>query len=251
MAEDKFIDIHCHLDILKNIEEAVQKAEEKDVNIILTCGVNRHTNRKTMDLSKKYPNVKACLGIYPIDALSMTEKEIDKEIEFIKENKEKITAIGEVGMDFKEDSKNHETQRKTFEKFIDLSLQINKPLIIHSRKAELECIELLEQKKAKKVLMHCFCGKRTLVERIIKNNWFLSIPASIKNSIQFQENAKITPLQQLFCETDSPFLHPDKNQENEPSNVIISYEQIAKQKILPLNEVIKQISKNYKDLFVE
>lgn len=244
-----YIDIHCHLEMCKNVDKCVKNSLEKNVGIVLTQGTSIETNRYALKLAEKYDIVKACLGLYPIDALKMKDEEIDKEIEFIRKNKDKIAGIGEVGIDFKEDSENHERQKENFRKFVELSIELDKPIIIHSRKAELECIEILEEMKARKVIMHCFCGKRKLVERIIKNEWFLTIPTSVKNGEQFQDNARNVPIEQLFCETDSPFLHPDKKDNNEPANVIVSYEKIAEIKNMKVSEIRDKIFDNYIKLF--
>ena len=112
-------------------------------------GLTKNTNRKTLELSKKYPQIKSALGLYPIDALKLTEEEIRKEIKFINENKNKIIAIGEIGIDLKwsNDLKN---QKIIFEKFLKLSKKINKPIIVHSRKAEKKVIEILKNNEIKK-----------------------------------------------------------------------------------------------------
>lgn len=244
-----FIDIHCHLDALQDIENAVQKAEKERVGIILTDGVNVKTNRAALELSKKYASVRSSLGIYPIDALKMKDSEIDREIDFIRKNSNNISSIGEVGMDFKEDEHEHQRQKAIFIKFIRLSIEINKPLTVHSRKAEEECIRILEKEKAKKVIMHCFCGKWKLVERIINNGWFLTVPTSVIRAEQFQNIAEKVPIEQLFCETDSPFLHPQKRWPNEPALVLESYKKIAELKKMKLEDVAKKISDNYDSLF--
>ncbi len=97
--------------------------------------------------------------------------------------------------------------------------------------------------------MHCFGGNMKLVDKIIKNNWYLTAPTNIKHSEHFQKIIQKTPIEQLFCETDSPFLHPDKLPNNEPANVIESYNKIAEIKKMPLAEVEKIIEGNYKRLF--
>mgnify|MGYP002066923431 CR=1 FL=1 len=223
-----FIDAHCHLDMCKGeIGEIIKRAEAKEVKIIITQGVNPLANRKALELAKRYPAVKVALGLYPIDALSLSDREIDAEFKFIKENQKKIIAIGEVGIDFKEDDKEHERQKKIFAKIIELSKEIDKPLIVHSRNAEKECIELLIERGVKKVIMHCFCGKFSLVNEISKQGWFMSIPTNVKSSEHFQNIIMNIPLENLFCETDSPYLHPDKLHNNEPVNVIVSCKSLA------------------------
>ncbi|MEK6825452.1 MAG: TatD family hydrolase [Nanoarchaeota archaeon] len=243
--KSSFIDIHCHLEMLPHTAEVIERAKKASVNTILTQGVNPETNRAALVLADKYPEVKACLGIYPIDALKMSDKEIDTEIAFIIKNKKRIIAIGEVGMDFKEDEKEHERQKKIFTKMIELSLELNIPVIVHSRKAELECIELLESLKVKKVIMHCFCGKWNLIQRIQKNGWFLTVPTSVTKAEQFQRVASEITFAQLFCETDAPFLHPEKKWPNEPALVVESYKKIAELRGMSLNQIAEAVMENY------
>jgi len=245
-----FIDTHCHIDYFeeKETEKIVENAKKAGVKIMLNSGSHVESLKKTLDLIKKYPEVRAVLGIFPIDTLKLSEDELSDQIDLIRKNKDNIVAIGEVGIDLKE-SDDLESQRKTFQKFIDLAKELDKPIVIHSRKAELECIELLEKSQHKKIVMHCFSGKRKLVERVRDNGWYLSIPTSVNNSEQFQDMISIVPIEQLFCETDSPFLHPLKERNNEPANVIYSYKKIAEIKGLSLKEVEKQIEMNYKKLF--
>ncbi len=245
-----FIDIHCHLELLKDANKVVKDAKKKNVKIILTNGVDRETNRKSLEFSNKFPEVKACLGIYPIDALKISDKEIEEEIKFIEKDKNKIIAIGEVGIDFKEDSTQHKRQEEIFEKFIKLSMKINKPIIVHSRKAESKCIEILERLEAKKVLMHCFFGEIKLVDRIVKNNWYLSIPTCVVYNEQMKEVVRRVDIDKLLCETDSPYMHPKREWPNEPANVVESYKKISEIKGISLKEVEKIIEKNYKRLFL-
>lgn len=244
-----FIDVHCHLDRCKgNSEEIISRARNANVGIIVNNGVGKDTNKKTLELSKKFGEIKAALGIYPIDALKLTDKEIDSEIDFIRKNKEKVVAIGEVGLDFKE-SKEIDKQIKNLSKFIDLAKELDVPIIVHSRKAEKECVELLEKTGAKKVIMHCFSGDFKLVEKIKNNKWSFSIPAIVKFSEHFQKLAREIPIEQLFCETDSPYLHPEKKTNNEPALVVEGYKKIAEIKGISLRECESKIENNYNNLF--
>ncbi len=250
-----FIDVHCHLDMLEkegvSVKKAITNAVKKGVDVIVVNGVNPNHNRDILSFSDDFSEIKPALGMYPLDALGLTDKVIDEEIDFIIQNKKKVSAIGEIGLDLKEESlhKEFDRQKKVFSKFVNLGIKLNKPVIVHSRKAELQTIELLEELGAKKVIMHCFSGKMTLVDRIIKNNWCLSIPANCKYSQQFQDVIKRVPIENLLCETDSPYLHPDKEWPNEPVNVIESYKKIAEIKDIKLKEVEKKIENNFNELF--
>jgi TatD DNase family protein len=244
-----FIDAHSHIDLLDDYKTAIKNAEKEKVKIIV-AGIDIKSNRKILEIKKENPEVQICLGIYPSDALKLSEKEFDSEIEFIKKNKDKILAIGEVGLDLKENSQETlEKQKENLSKFVKLAKELNKPIIIHSRKAEEECINFLEKLNYNKIIMHCFSGNFKLVKRIIEKNWMMTIPTSVKNSQHFQKVVEINPIENLLCETDSPFLHPDKKFPNEPANVIESYKKISKIKNIPLKEVEQIIEKNYANFF--
>ncbi len=256
-----FIDIHSHLDhslIYSKIDEIVKNAQNAGLKHIITNGINPETNRICLELSKKYDIVKCGMGIYPRNALKkeieagdypikLEDFDIDEEIQFIKKNKNNIIAITEVGLDFVHGE--DKQQIEDFEKMIKLSESLSKPIVVHSRKAEAKCIEMLESSKNKKIIMHCFSGRKALVNRIIDNGWFLTIPTIVVRSFQFQDNAKIAPITQLFCETDSPYLSPYKEQINEPAFVVESYNKLAEIKNMDVGEVANNIYMNWQRIF--
>ncbi len=245
-----FIDVHCHLDYFSDekISDIIEKCRKNKVNLIVANGTNPETNRKVLSLSDSFPEVFAALGIYPIECLKMNEKEIDEEISFMKKMKKYISAIGEVGVDLKE-SGDLKTQLKNLKKFTDLSKNLNIPIIIHSRKAEKETIDFLEKENVKKVVMHHFSGNFKLVRRIFEKGWHISIPTSVVRSEHFQKIILEAPLENLLCETDSPFLHPKKSGDNDPSNVIYSYKKISEIKKISIDKVAEKISNNFKNIF--
>ncbi|MDP3989906.1 MAG: TatD family hydrolase [archaeon] len=247
-----YVDVHCHLDMIdRPVEEVVENARKKNVKAIVTQGVNPANNWVVLKIAEKFKEVIPALGMYPLDCLNLKDEEIDAELDFIKKNKDKVFAIGEIGLDLKEDSreKGFEKQKDVFSKFVLLGIKLKKPIIVHSRKAELDVIEILESLEAKKVIMHCFSGKMKLVDRVVKNGWFLSIPANVKYSQQFQDVVKRVPIESLLCETDSPYLSPDKEFPNKPENVVESYKKIAEIKGLSLKKVEEIIEENFKKLF--
>ncbi|MFA6022543.1 MAG: TatD family hydrolase [Candidatus Pacearchaeota archaeon] len=246
-----YIDVHCHIDRYEDekIKGIIERARKAGIGIIINNGNNIDRNKKILEMFKDYNEVKIALGIYPTECLDYDDKRIDEEIKFIRKNKAKIVAIGEVGIDLNERG-DIEKQKKNLGKFVKLAMELNKPIIIHSRKAELETVEFLEGFKYKKIIMHCFSGKMSLVKRILDNGWYLSIPANVKYSEHFQNVIKIAPIEQLFCETDSPWLHPDKELNNEPANVIESYKKIAEIKKMKFENVKNKIFENYERLFL-
>src|SRR3989344_7808179 len=202
------VDVHCHLTAEKfknKLDNVIKNAKKNNVISIISNGLNFKDNLNVLKLSKKYSIVNASLGLYPLDAVKLNEKDLEKVFEQIKDNKKNIIAIGEVGMDFKY-SQDHKKQKEIFLKIIELSEKIKKPLIIHSRGAEKEVIELLETSKSKRFLMHCFTGNYKLVKKIFDNNYFLSIPCNIVKSTHFKDIVKNFEMKQILTETDSPYL---------------------------------------------
>lgn len=256
-----FVDAHSHLDhplLINKIDEIVQRAKAAGLRHIITNGINPETNRICLELSKKYGIVKCGMGIYPRNSLKkemesgeyqlkIDDFDVDEEISFIRKNKNGIVAVSEVGLDFV--SGEDDQQIEDFGKMIKLSEELEKPIIVHSRKAELKCIEMLESSKNKKIVMHCFSGKKPLVKRIADNGWFLSVPTIVVRSQQFQDIAKNVPITQLFCETDSPYLGPYKDQWNEPAFVVEGYRKIAEIKNMELSEVANNVYMNWQGLF--
>jgi len=259
------IDIHSHLDHCyfdDDLDKVISNAKKAKVKVILTAGINPEKNRISLELAEKYDIVKACLGIHPIqydNNESNTQKnknnnlkdiDIDKEIKFIEKNKNNVIAIGEVGLDYHWDKDNKKEQQVLLEKMISLAEKLNKPIIVHSRKAEQDCIDMLRSSKLKKIIMHCFTGKKSLVKEIVDNGWFITAPTCIVRSTQFQENVKLAPINQIFCETDAPYLTPFKDKRNESAFIVEAYKKLAEIKKMELKEVVNNIWMNYQKKFM-
>ena len=260
------VDVHAHLDhhliYPEKIDEVIENSRKNNIKVIITNGINPETNRLTLELAEKYRDiVKPALGIYPIDALKTEMKrgdyplktndfDFDEELDFIEKNRNKIVAVGEIGLDYCWDSTQHEQQKENFRKLLELAEKIKKPVIVHSRKAEADTVDILEQYKMKKVVMHCFSGNSALVKRIQDNNWHFSIPCNIVRSEQLQKIVKTTNISRLLTETDAPFLSPFKDRMNEPSFIIETIKKIAEIKAMDQEEVANNIFMNYQNLFL-
>ena len=260
------VDVHAHLDIEEffgmkfDLDKVLKKCVSENVVSIVAQGVNIESNRRVLEISSKNNIVKAALGIYPTHCFEMIknglEKEFDDEIKFIDKQlkSKKAIAVGEVGLDYKEVSPtddNKKIMKDCLHKFVELAKKHNVPLILHSRKAELELIEILELEgmKDKKVIMHCFSGRKHLVKRVNENGWYLTIPANVGRLEHFQYVARDTPLSGLLTETDTPYLSPDPKTLNDPSNVKYAIKKIAEIKKMNETEVINIIYNNYQRLF--
>jgi len=175
-----------------------------------------------------------------------TDFDVDEELEFIK--KQKPIALGEVGLEYKYGT-DFETQKKVFQKFIELGEKLNVPLLIHSRKAELDVVEMIESSSIKKAVMHCFCGKLKLAKRAYDNGCFFSIPTNVVRNEHFQKIVEIVDIGKIFTETDAPYLSPFPGKRNEPAFITESVNKIAEIKKMTVEETGNNIFKNYLSIF--
>jgi len=248
------VDIHAHMDyeaFEKDLEEVLKRAKEAGVSAIINNGTHPESNRKTLELAKKYSIIKAALGYYPLHAIEVSQEEFEEELKFIESQKENIIAIGEVGLDFHWDKKleNFEKQKKCFQKIIELSERTKKPLIVHSRGCEETAFDMLKSSNAKAV-MHCFGGKTALAKRIADEGYYFSIPCNVVRSKSFQKLLKAININQLFTETDAPYLSPVPEKRNEPSNIKQAIKKIAELKGFTESETENNLFLNYQRFFL-
>jgi len=234
------------MDVL-DIDQATENMKKANV-MAVTCGIHPKTNRIALELAQKYENVKCSLGLYPIDAFQTEinekfEVDIAKELAWIEEHSDNMVAIGEIGLDYKT-GKDKVAQKKLFVRQLELAKKLNKPVVIHSRKAEADAIEILE-KFDLTVIMHCFSGKKKLVHRAMDNGYYFTVPTSVVKSQQYQYLAENVPLNRMFCETDSPYMSPYPDIPNEPAFVVESYKKISELRGLDIKEVENLIYNNF------
>lgn len=265
------IDIHCHLDhymYKSDLKEVLARAEKKGINVI-AAGIDGYTNKICLEIAEKYNNVFVSLGFYPSDSLDREGyykenpdakiSNIEEEIELIKKQKDnpKFIVLGEVGLDLFT-GKDIEKQIKDFKQMIELAILLDKPIVIHSRDAEEEALVVLNEYKDKikpeKVILHCFSGKKALIREAVKKGYSFSIPTNIVKSSSFKQLVKICPIEQIFLETDGPYLSPFKNDDksfnrNEPSNILESIKVIAQIKEISEKDLEKALESNFKRVF--
>jgi len=246
----KLVDVHAHLESSQfdgDLDSVIDNFKKSGGEFIINSGTDPERNKKTLALSKKYDCVKCSFGMYPVGDY----RDIEGSIKWIKKNKDVCVAIGEIGLDYDNEERrsNAENQKKLFRKMLELAKKLDKTVIIHSRQAELEAIEILEEERVKNVVMHCFCGKRGLIKRCVENGWSFSVPPVIKRWNNFEMLVKIVPLGQLLTETDAPYLGPNSKERNEPKNVSVTIQEIARIKGVSEEGVAEQIFINAKKLF--
>ncbi|HLE06161.1 MAG TPA: TatD family hydrolase [Candidatus Nanoarchaeia archaeon] len=245
-----YADVHAHLthEFFKNdLPEVILRA--KDV-IIHCAGSGIEDNKRVLELTSRYPNVRASLGLYPWDAVRLGEDLVDINLEFIRANASKLVCIGEVGLDFFEGKAESdlEFQEWVFNSVLELAEELTKPVIIHSRAAEKRVLELLSEHEVTGVI-HCYTGSHKLLARFLELGFYFSIPASVVRVNSFQDLVSKLPVDRILTETDSPYLAPVPGGRSEPSYVKDSVKKIAELKGLTLKKMEEQLTSNYNSLF--
>lgn len=242
------VDVHAHLDYEpfdKDLEEVLNRAKKSGVKAIINNSTHLESIKKTLLLSKKYPIIKPALGIHPTNLND--EKQIKASLNLIKT--EKAVALGEIGLDYHYSKDNIEKQKEIFRELLKIAEERNLPVIIHSREATKDTFDILKEYPKLKVIMHCFQGRKSEIKEGIKRNYFFTIPSSINRNDTFRYMAEAIPLNRLLTETDSPYQSPNKEERNEPSNIIIAISAIAKIKGVTEEETANAIFQNYQNLF--
>ena len=250
------IDSHCHLDqdyLFNNIEDIIKRSKDTGVKKLLTICTTHESFENIKKILKIDDIIYGTFGIHPHETKN---NEITKDfiIKNIKSNN-KIIGIGETGLDFYYNLSEKQKQIDSFKKHIEASLELNFPLIVHSRNAENETFEILNnyKKHNTKILMHCFTGSYLFFKEMEKLNSYFSASGIItfNNSKELQETFSKIPNNRLLIETDSPYLAPVpmRGKKNEPSFIKYTAQKLADLKKMDISEIIKITSHNFNSLF--
>jgi len=259
------VDVHAHLDFpefSKDLREVLERSRGAGVAAIISQGVHHASNKKALALAQRYPLIKPALGLYPLNAPNVRVHDeaakdfdrkratsVDETLSFIRHHAAEILAIGEVGIDL-HFSDDEEHQVNNFTKVLQLSNAIRKPVIVHSRKAEKLVVDILEEAKQTNAVLHCFSGSQKLMRRAAELGLSLTVPSNANRLQHFQLLARTVPISQLLTETDAPYLSPVPGERNEPQNVRVAVEAIAKEKGLNPEEAARLVYMNYQRLFL-
>jgi TatD DNase family protein len=246
-----FIDTHAHLDMLPETElkKAIKDSKDTGIEKIISCSTSFASNTRNLGLSEKFEPVKAGIGLYPLNALELSTDELEKAFNFFERAIVKAIAVGEVGLDYKYSKKDEEKekQKEVFKKFILLAKKFDKPLIVHSRYASRDVLELLGLLDAKKVLLHSFVDSRKLMKQVVEKGYFIGVGLSVLENELVQDRVKELNLENILLETDSPIRF--SGEKAMPKDIFKIAEKVAELKGLGLEEVEAQLKKNFEKLF--
>ena len=251
------IDSHCHLDhspLYEKLDEIVNKAQLNGVKFLLTISTSLNSFEKVKTIISKYENIYGTIGIHPHETKDHVNVDKKKLLE-LKGRNNKIIGIGETGLDFYYQNSNKLVQKKKFIEHIEAAIELNLPIIVHSREAEIDTLNILKDFSSKnpKILMHCFTGSFNFSKKLLDLGAYISLSGIItfKNSIELQKTASTIPIDRLLIETDSPFLAPvpKRGSTNEPSFIKYTALKLAEIKDISYNDLIVYTSNNFIKLF--
>ena len=247
-------DTHCHLnheDLLPRIDEVISNAQKAGVKKFLVVGYDKETSLKAIEIANKYQCCYAAIGFHPTEIFDLSEKDYEEVMKHADD--EKVVAIGEIGLDYHwvKDLNQRELQKEYFIRQINFANDHKLPICIHNRDSNEDCMSILKEHTPKYgAIMHCYSGSVEMMKELIKiDGLYISLggPVTFTNAKTPKAVAEEVPLDRLLMETDSPYLtpHPFRGMKNEPKNIALVSEEIAKLKNMSrkhLEDVVYQNS---------
>ena len=252
----KIIETHCHLDYLKQapLDDIIQRCKEVNIEKIITIGVAPENLDRVKEISESNSMIYYSQGIHPHDAKDAIESDMKKISQRCSEPK--MVAVGEIGLDYHYDNSPRDIQLKIFKQQLEIAIDNDKPVIIHSRDADDDMIDALNQfapQLKRNGVIHSFTSTKKLAEVALKHNFYLGFNGIItfKKAEEVRDIVKFTPLESLLIETDAPFLTPApfRGRENAPFYLPHILEKMAELKGIDVEKAAKVFYENSKKLF--
>ena len=248
-------DSHAHYDseqFEKDREEVLSSMQENGVGTIVNCAADWDSVTEVVDLANEYPFVYAAVGLHPDEVGCLDEERFA----YLKEQcqKEKVVAVGEIGLDYYWEKESHELQKQWFIRQLALARELDLPVIIHSRDAAADTLEIMQRyAQGLRGVIHCFSYSKELAREYVKMGFFIGIGGVVtfKNGKKLKEIVEETSLRQILLETDCPYLAPVPYRGKRNSSLYLPYvaQEIASLKGISYEEVVAQTEQNGKRLF--
>ena len=249
-----FIDTHCHLDKLDSTpEEAIIEAKQAGVQRMVTVSVDEPSLDFVSSMVQQFPEVYGSVGFHPHDAAELTE-DLEQKIRKLALEEKKLIAIGETGLDYHYMYSSAEVQQQVFSKQLQLAVELNLPVIMHSREAETDTLNILQEIPVPPLgVAHSFTSSFEMAKTLIEMGWYIGINGIVtfKNAEDLREVVSWLPLDRLLLETDSPFLAPTpfRGKPNKPAYIPAIATFIAELREISLEQLSEQTSANAQRLF--
>lgn len=255
------VDSHCHLDQLDlapyagDLSKALAHAKTLGIQHFLNVCITLKDFPRVLQIAHDYPNVSASVGLHP-NEVAVPHEPTAEEIFNLAQDK-KVVAIGETGLDYYRSTGDIEWQRDRFRAHIQAAQKISKPIIVHSRQAKADTLQILQEENAAIVggVLHCFTEDWEMAKLALDLNFYISFSGIVtfKNAVAIQEVAKKIPLNRMLIETDSPYLapHPHRGRPNEPAYVRLVAECIAELRQESFEVIAEHTTRNFYALFVD
>lgn len=248
----RLVDTHCHLDNEKFDEDRLDVIDRIKGNLefCVNIGYDLASSKKSLELAKKYDFIYAVIGVHPID-IAEYDEEIEKELELLAKDS-KVVAIGEIGLDYHWMTEPKEIQQERFRRQLELAKRLNKPVVIHTRDAMEDTVNILKEYPNITGVIHCYPGSLETAKQLV-DRFYLGIGGTLtfKNSKKIVEVVKTIPLDRIVIETDCPYLTPEpfRGKRNEPIYVEYIAKKIAEIKEITVEDVAKITTENAKKLY--
>ena len=247
---------HAHYDDEKFDEDRdslLSSMQENGIEYIVNVGSSLETTRKTIELTEKYPFVYGAVGVHPSDTAELDEENFA----WLKSccSLPKVVAVGEIGLDYYWDEPEREIQKKWFRRQLVLAMEEKLPVIIHSRDAAKDTMDIMKEMECEKIggVVHCFSYSKEIAREVLDMGFYLGIGGVVtfQNAKAIKEVVAFAPLDRILLETDSPYLAPVPHRGKRNSSLYIPLiaEEIARIKGIDYEEVIAVTNDNAKKMF--
>lgn len=251
-------DTHAHYDdeaFDKDRDELLNSMKANGIGEIVNVGADMEGARASVRLAKEYDFIYAAVGIHPSNVYDMTEEDLDEIVSL--SYKDKVVAIGEIGLDYHYPDTNKELQKKWFVKQLDVAVSRKLPVIIHSRDAAEDTMSILKQYEGKICggVIHCYSYSEEMAKEFVAMGYYIGIGGVVtfKNSKKLKAVAQIIPMDRIVIETDCPYLSPEPNRGKRNSSLNLPYvvKELAEIKGVSEKEIISQTRHNAKELYLQ
>ncbi len=248
---------HAHYDdeaFNENRRELLKELPEKGIEYVVNVGASMESTKSSIALADEYDYIYAAVGVHPNETAPLTEEFIQYMKDAALHNK-KVVAVGEIGLDYYWNEPEADIQKKWFVRQLDLALEVDKPVIIHSREAAKDTADILfsDRYRGLRGVIHCYSYSPEMAEQYLDAGYYLGVGGVVtyKNAKKLVETVQLAPLSRLLLETDSPYLTPVPNRGRRNSSLNLPYvvEKIAQLKNVSGEEVIAVTNENARRLF--